>query len=298
MNMQTDKTSTSAPATAVDIKRILEMIPHRYPMLMVDRVVDMQLDHSAVGIKSVSINEPFFQGHFPAEPVMPGVLIVEAMAQTAAVLVVSTYGQSSEGKLVYFMSIDGVRFRRPVFPGDRLELHVVKVQSRGQCLEVFGQGDRRRQGDGRSDLCRHDPRQAGDAREKTMANYRMLHTMIRVRDLDKSLAFYTGPMGMQMLRKREVPAGKYTLAFVGYGDESEHCAVELTYNWDQQTPYDIGSGFGHLAVGVPDVYGMCEEVKKAGGKVTRAAGPVQHGTTVIAFVEDPDGYKIELIERK
>ncbi len=138
MNMQTDKTSTSAPATAVDIKRILEMIPHRYPMLMVDRVVDMQLDHSAVGIKCVSINEPFFQGHFPAEPVMPGVLIVEAMAQTAAVLVVSTYGQSSEGKLVYFMSIDGVRFRRPVFPGDRLELHVVKVQSRASVWKFSG----------------------------------------------------------------------------------------------------------------------------------------------------------------
>ena len=107
----------------------------------------------------------------------------------------------------------------------------------------------------------------------TAANYRMLHTMIRVKDLDKSLAFYTGPMGMKMLRKREVPDGKYTLAFVGYGDESEHCAVELTYNWDQEKPYDLGSGFGHLAVGVPDVYGMCEEVTKAGGKVTRAAGP-------------------------
>jgi len=132
----------------------------------------------------------------------------------------------------------------------------------------------------------------------TATNYRMLHTMIRVKDLDKSLAFYTGPMGMQLLRKREVPDGKYTLAFVGYGDESEHCAVELTYNWDQATPYDLGSGFGHLAVGVPDARGMCEEVTKAGGKVTRAPGPVKFGTTVIAFVEDPDGYKIELIERK
>ena len=131
MNVQTDKTSVaSTTAKAVDIKRILQMIPHRYPMLMVDKVIEMHLDHSAVGIKNVSINEPFFQGHFPSEPVMPGVLIVEAMAQTAAVLVVSTYGQESEGKLVYFMSIDGVRFRRPVFPGDRLELHVEKVQSR------------------------------------------------------------------------------------------------------------------------------------------------------------------------
>src|ERR1700720_4887545 len=116
MNIQTDKTSL-AGATAVDIKRILQMIPHRYPMLMVDRVIDMQLDHSAVGIKNVSINEPFFQGHFPAEPVMPGVLIIEAMAQTAAVLVVHTLGQDAEGKLVYFMSVDNARFRRPIVPG-------------------------------------------------------------------------------------------------------------------------------------------------------------------------------------
>ena len=107
-------------------------------MLMVDRVTDMQLDHSAVGIKNVSINEPFFQGHFPSEPVMPGVLIVEAMAQTAAVLVVATFGGESEGKLVYFMSIDGVRFRRPVLPGDRLELHVEKIQSRANVWKFSG----------------------------------------------------------------------------------------------------------------------------------------------------------------
>jgi lactoylglutathione lyase len=132
----------------------------------------------------------------------------------------------------------------------------------------------------------------------TAANYRMLHTMIRVKDLDKSLAFYTGPMGMKLLRKRDVPDGKYSLAFVGYGDEKEHAVVELTYNWDQAKPYDIGTGFGHLAVGVPDVYGLCEQIGKTGGKVTRAPGPVKFGTTVIAFVEDPDGYKIELIERK
>jgi lactoylglutathione lyase len=130
------------------------------------------------------------------------------------------------------------------------------------------------------------------------ANYRMLHTMIRVKDLDKSLAFYTGPMGMKLLRKREVPAGKYTLAFVGYDDESSQAVVELTYNWDQAKPYDIGTGFGHLAVGVPDVKGVCEQVAKVGGKITRPPGPVKFGTTVIAFVEDPDGYKIELIERK
>ncbi len=137
MNVQTDSTST-ATSTSVDIRRILQMIPHRYPMLMVDRVIDMHLDRSAVGIKNVSINEPFFQGHFPGEPVMPGVLIVEAMAQTAAVLVVSTYGSDSEGKLVYFMSMDGVRFRRPVFPGDRLELHVEKVQSRATVWKFAG----------------------------------------------------------------------------------------------------------------------------------------------------------------
>jgi 3-hydroxyacyl-[acyl-carrier-protein] dehydratase len=139
MNMQTDKTSVAATTAAVaDIKRILQMIPHRYPMLMVDRVIDMNLDHSAVGIKNVSINEPFFQGHFPSEPVMPGVLIIEAMAQTAAVLVMSSFGTESEGKLVYFMSIDGVRFRRPVVPGDRLELHVEKIQSRANVWRFSG----------------------------------------------------------------------------------------------------------------------------------------------------------------
>jgi 3-hydroxyacyl-[acyl-carrier-protein] dehydratase len=137
MNAQTDKTSVAA-ASAADIKRILQMIPHRYPMLMVDRVVDMQLDQSAVGIKNVSINEPFFQGHFPSDPVMPGVLVVEAMAQTACVLVVASFGAESEGKLVYFMSIDGVRFRRPVVPGDRLELHVQKVQSRANVWKFSG----------------------------------------------------------------------------------------------------------------------------------------------------------------
>ena len=137
MNIQTDKAGLSA-VTAVDIRRILQMIPHRYPMLMVDRVVDMELDRSAVGIKNVSINEPFFQGHFPSEPVMPGVLIVEAMAQTAAVLVVATFGAKSEGKLVYFMSIDGARFRQPVTPGDRLELHVEKRQSRSNVWKFAG----------------------------------------------------------------------------------------------------------------------------------------------------------------
>jgi 3-hydroxyacyl-[acyl-carrier-protein] dehydratase len=130
--------STSTTETSVDIKRILQMIPHRYPMLMIDRVIDIQLDQSAVGIKNVSVNEPFFQGHFPTEPVMPGVLVIEALAQTACVLVVATFGGNSEGKLVYFMSIDGVRFRRPVVPGDRLELHVQKVQRRGSVWKFDG----------------------------------------------------------------------------------------------------------------------------------------------------------------
>jgi len=126
---------------------------------------------------------------------------------------------------------------------------------------------------------------------------RFLHTMIRVKDLDKSVAFYTKLLGMKELRRNEVPAGKYTLAFVGYEDEASGAVIELTYNWDQATPYEIGSGFGHLAVGVPDVAAACEAVRSGGGKVTREAGPVKHGTTIIAFVEDPDGYKTELIQR-
>ena len=139
MNMQTDKTSMAAGTTSsVDIRRILQMIPHRYPMLMVDKVVDMQLDQRAVGIKNVTINEPFFQGHFPSEPVMPGVLIVEAMAQTAAVLVVATYGESSEGKLVYFMSIDEAKFRAPVEPGVLLDLEVGFVQKRARVCKFWG----------------------------------------------------------------------------------------------------------------------------------------------------------------
>lgn len=125
-----------------------------------------------------------------------------------------------------------------------------------------------------------------------MSNF--LHTMIRVKDLDRSVAFYTGPLGMKELRRREVPEGKYTLVFVGYGDGPE---VELTYNWDQAQPYEIGGGFGHLAVGMPDVYAACERMRGEGVNITREPGPVKFGTTVIAFVEDPDGYKIELIQR-
>ena len=131
-----------------------------------------------------------------------------------------------------------------------------------------------------------------------MSRFQMMHTMIRVFDLEKSIAFYTKLLGMQLLRREDFPEGRFTLAFVGYGPEDSSTVVELTHNWDQATSYEIGTGFGHLAVGVPDVYGMCEQVTKAGGKVTRAPGPVKFGTTVIAFVEDPDGYKIELIERK
>ncbi|MBM3505525.1 MAG: 3-hydroxyacyl-ACP dehydratase FabZ [Alphaproteobacteria bacterium] len=116
---------------SADISRIMRMIPHRFPMLMIDKVVDMIPDVSAVGIKNVSINEPQFAGHFPAHPVMPGVMIVEAMAQTAAVLVVHTLGPASEGKLVYFMTIDNARFRKPVVPGDRMSVHVQKLRSRG-----------------------------------------------------------------------------------------------------------------------------------------------------------------------
>ncbi len=142
MNMQNDKASlaTAATATVADIKRIVKLIPHRYPMLLVDKVIDMHGDEKAIGIKNVTINEPFFQGHFPAEPVMPGVLIVEAMAQTAAVLVMSSFGTEAEDKLVFFMSIDGVRFRRPVVPGDRLELHVEKLQSRANVWKFSGKG--------------------------------------------------------------------------------------------------------------------------------------------------------------
>jgi 3-hydroxyacyl-[acyl-carrier-protein] dehydratase len=115
----------------VDIRRIMHAIPHRYPFLMIDRVVDVVRDRSAVGIKSVSVNESFFQGHFPNHPVMPGVLIIECMAQTAAVLVVETLGPESAGKVVYFMSIEAAKFRRPVVPGDQLRIHVEKERNRG-----------------------------------------------------------------------------------------------------------------------------------------------------------------------
>jgi 3-hydroxyacyl-[acyl-carrier-protein] dehydratase len=124
--------------TQVDVQRIMEMIPHRHPFLMIDKVVDMVANERATGVKNVSINEGYFQGHFPARPVMPGVLIIEAMAQTAAVLVVHTLGPEAEGKLVYFMSVDNARFRRPVFPGDRLDVYVAKQRNRGNVWKFEG----------------------------------------------------------------------------------------------------------------------------------------------------------------
>ena len=128
-----------ADGLTIDIERIMQMIPHRYPFLMIDRVVEVVPDATAVGIKNVSINEPYFQGHFPQRPVMPGVLIIEAMAQTAAVLVVHTLGLNAEGKLVYFMSVDNARFRRPVLPGDQLRIHVSKERSRGNVWKFSGE---------------------------------------------------------------------------------------------------------------------------------------------------------------
>jgi lactoylglutathione lyase len=124
---------------------------------------------------------------------------------------------------------------------------------------------------------------------------RVLHTMIRVGDLDRSIRFYTEVLGMKLLRRKDYPDGKFTLAFVGYGPESEHAVIELTYNYGVDR-YDLGSGFGHIALGVDDAHAACEAIKRRGGKVVREAGPMKHGTTVIAFVEDPDGYKIELIQ--
>jgi lactoylglutathione lyase len=126
---------------------------------------------------------------------------------------------------------------------------------------------------------------------------RLLHTMIRVKDLDKSLRFYQHLLGMQLLRKRDYPTGKFTLAFVGYGDEADSTVVELTHNWEQAEPYSHGTAFGHLAIGVPDVYKTCEKLAAAGVKIPRPAGPMAHGGSVIAFIEDPDGYRIELVQR-
>lgn len=126
---------------------------------------------------------------------------------------------------------------------------------------------------------------------------RILHTMLRVGDLDRSIDFYTNVLGMKLLRRNDYPDGKFTLAFIGYGPESEGAVLELTHNWDTKA-YDLGTGYGHVALEVDDAYAACAEVKTRGGRVAREAGPMKHGTTVIAFVEDPDGYKIEFIQKK
>ena len=126
---------------------------------------------------------------------------------------------------------------------------------------------------------------------------RMLHTMLRVGNLEKSLAFYTEVLDMQLLRQQDYPEGRFTLAFVGYGPEDSNTVLELTHNWDTAS-YDLGNAYGHIALGVSDAYAACEKIKQLGGRVIREAGPMKHGKTVIAFVEDPDGYKIELIEHK
>ncbi len=125
---------------------------------------------------------------------------------------------------------------------------------------------------------------------------RMLHTMLRVGDLNRSIEFYTKILGMKVLRQHDYPDGKFTLAFVGYGDEKDHTVIELTHNWDTAS-YDKGNAYGHIAIEVDDAYKACDDVKKAGGKVVREAGPMMHGKTVLAFIEDPDGYKIEFIQK-
>ncbi len=124
---------------------------------------------------------------------------------------------------------------------------------------------------------------------------RMLHTMLRVGDLDKSIAFYCDVLGMNLLRRKDYPGGEFTLAFVGYGEEKDNTVIELTYNWGVEE-YDLGKGYGHIALGVDDIYSTCDRIKAQGGKVSREPGAMKHGSTVIAFVEDPDGYKIELIQ--
>lgn len=126
---------------------------------------------------------------------------------------------------------------------------------------------------------------------------RLLHTMLRVGDLDQSLKFYCELLGMTLLRKKDYPGGEFTLAFIGYGDESDHTVIELTYNWGKDH-YSLGDAYGHIAIAVDDIYATCQEISDRGGKITREPGPMKHGSTVIAFVEDPDGYKVELIQQK
>ena len=127
------------------------------------------------------------------------------------------------------------------------------------------------------------------------AAMRLLHTMLRVGDLERSLSFYTEVLGMRLLRRKDYPEGRFTLAFVGYGEERDHTVLELTHNWDTAA-YDIGGGYGHIAIGVNDIAGTCQAIAAKGGRVVRPPGPMKHGSTVIAFVEDPDGYRVELIQ--
>jgi lactoylglutathione lyase len=126
---------------------------------------------------------------------------------------------------------------------------------------------------------------------------RLLHTMLRVGNLDESIRFYCDLLGMQLLRRKDYPSGEFTLAFLGYGDEADNTVIELTYNWGK-TAYDLGDAYGHIALGVDDIYATCAAIQAQGGKISRAPGPMKHGTTVIAFIEDPDGYKVELIQLK
>ena len=131
----------------------------------------------------------------------------------------------------------------------------------------------------------------------TEKKFKYLHTMIRVIDLEKSINFYTKFFNMKLIRKNDFPGGKFSLAFLGYGSENENTVLELTYNWDQKEDYDKGNGWGHIALGVEDIYGLCDDLEKSGLEIIRKPGPMKHGTTLIAFIKDPDGYSIELIER-
>ena len=126
---------------------------------------------------------------------------------------------------------------------------------------------------------------------------RLLHTMLRVGNLERSLQFYCQLLGMKLLRQKDYPGGEFTLAFIGYGEESDNTVIELTYNWGKES-YELGDAYGHIAIGVDDIYATCKEIEAQGGNVTRQPGPMKHGSTVIAFVEDPDGYKVELIQSK
>ena len=131
----------------------------------------------------------------------------------------------------------------------------------------------------------------------TKIKARILHTMLRVKNLEASIEFYTENLGMNLLRRQDFDKGRFTLAFVGYGLEESDAVIELTFNWDQEIAYDIGTGYGHIALGVPDIYSTCRQLRESGARIIREPGPMKHGKTVIAFIKDPDGYQLELIER-